>query len=125
MRRLLVLGLALTACTGSGEGAPPSGVAACTEATAPGQPVTAELLREGCADGSRLVRLTPYVCRGNGNLIVSHARSVSEPLPLALLDGVPATDPPSTSYGVWKAANPNDPSVVTDVAGCFTGPTGG
>lgn len=124
---MLVLGLALAACSGSGEDSPPvpSGLAQCAQVTAPGQPVTAALLREGCADGDRVVHLTPYVCRGNGNVIVSHGRSVSEPLPLELLSGAPATDPPAASYGQWQAASPNDPSDVTDVAGCFTGPPGG
>ena len=121
---LLVLGLALAACTEDARPLP-SGLAQCAQVTAPGQPVTAELLREGCADDGRVIRLTAYVCRGKGNVLVSRERSVSEPLPIELLDGVPAADPPTKTYGRWLAANPNDPSEVTDVAGCFTGPPGG
>jgi hypothetical protein len=124
---LLVLGLALTGCSDDGAqpGVAPSGLAACAAATAPGSPVTAALLRDGCVEGGRQVPLTPYVCRGNGNVIVNHARSVSEPLPLELLDGVPAADPPEKAYGRWLAANPNDPSDITDVGGCFIGPPEG
>jgi hypothetical protein len=60
----------------------------------------------------------PYVCRGTGNLVVTHERAVGGPLPLVLLDGVPRSDPPTTKYGVWASAQPGDPSETTDTAGC-------
>ena len=110
----------LAACSGSGEAAPaPSGVPSCAEATAVGQPITASLLARGCADADgHAVRLTPYVCRGTGNLVVTYGRSVGGPLPLVLLDGVPPSEAPTTSYGVWASAAPGDPSDTTDAAGC-------
>jgi hypothetical protein len=120
--RLLPGVLLLAACSGGGSdsAAPaPSGAPSCAAATAVGQPITAELLSRGCAgrDG-RAVRLSPYVCRGTGNLVVTYGRSVGGPLPLALLEGLPTADPPTTRYGVWAAAQPADPSDTTDTAGC-------
>jgi hypothetical protein len=114
--------LLVAACSGSGSNgaAPaPSGMASCATATAVGAPITAELLAKGCADREgRVVQLTPYVCRGTGNLVVTYGRSVGGPLPLALLEGVPASDPPTTAYGVWAPAAAGDPSETTDAAGC-------
>src|SRR3954451_19674589 len=135
--RLLLGLLLLTACSSggsdgnsdgtsdgnSGAAPAPSGMASCAQATAVGQPVTADLLGRGCADRKgRLVRLSPYICRGTGNLVVTYGRSVAGPLPLALLDGVPASDPPATKYAVWAVAKPGDPSETTDAAGCERGP---
>ena len=117
--------LLLAACSGGAdEPAPaPSGTASCAQVTAPGRPITAELLSRGCADrAGRAVRLTPYVCRGTGNLVVTYGRSVGGPLPLSLLDGVAASDAPTTTYGVWAAAKPGDPSDSTDAAGCEKAP---
>jgi len=117
--------LVLTGCSGGSDAAAPapSGTASCAQATAPGQPITAELLSRGCADAKgSAVTLTPYVCRGTGNLVVTYGRSVGGPLPLSLLDGVPASDPPTKTYGVWAAAKPGDPSDTTDAAGCEKAP---
>jgi hypothetical protein len=120
--RLLPVLLLLAACSGEGSNgtAPaPAGMAACAGATAAGQPITAELLVRGCADkDGQIVHLMPYVCRGTGNLVVTYDRAVGGPLPLVLLDGVPPSDPPTTKYGVWASAQPDDPSETTDIAGC-------
>src|SRR3954447_15704140 len=124
--RLLGAVLMLSACSGvgsNGSAPAPSGMASCSDATAAGKPVTAELLTKGCAgkDG-QIAHLMPYVCRGTGNLVVTYDRSVGGPLPLALMDGVPADDPPTTRYGVWAAAQPGDPSDTTGTAGCEKAP---
>src|SRR3954451_5144394 len=122
--RVLLGLLLLSACSSEGTAPAPSGAVACAQATAVGQPITAGLLAHGCADrNGRLVRLSPYICRGTGNLVVTYGRSVGGPLPLTLLDGVPASDPPSTRYGVWAAAAPGDPSDSTDAAGCEKPPS--
>ena len=127
MTRIRVLALLLVAgCSGvgsSGPGPAPSGAASCAEATAVGQPITAALLAQGCADkDGNAVHLTPYVCRGTGNLVVTYERSVGGPLPLSLLEGVPPSEPPTTTYGKWSAAAPGDPSDTTDAAGCEKSP---
>lgn len=90
-----------------------------------GEPVTQALLEDGClaSDGS-VIRLSPYLCRGSGEWVVSYANRLGAVLQGDFDDGeAPEGAPRSKVYGTWTAppyplAAPRNSANPEDINGC-------